>query len=113
MFPTNSILLTLSQVKIGTDEFGNDKLGDTVERVDGVILAPETTSDDTAPHELHDNVIVELHLPKSYSKSVRNSTFTVLDGPFRDRTFKIQGDSMPYAYSPLRWNRQVRAEEVY
>lgn len=112
IFPTVKIEVSRS-VKTGRDSFGDDIFEEIKEEVSGVILAPASTTDESGDFQLLDRVLVELHIPKAYTASMRNSKVKPLTGPFVGRVFSVEGDSLPYMGSPLKWNRRVIAEELY
>lgn len=111
-FPTVKIEVS-RKIKTGSDSFGDDVFEEVKEEVSGVILVPASTSDENGDFQLLDRVLVELHIPKSYTASMRNSVVRPLSGPFIGRVFSVEGDSLPYIGSPLKWNRRVMAEELY
>ena len=111
MIPTNRVLFR-KRVKSGTDAFGDDIFTDATFEISGVILAPANTRDLPEPRENLDDIYAEIHLPKNFTERVSNSSMEVLDGPFAGMIFEIEGDSIPYAFSPLQWNRKLIGREL-
>ncbi len=112
LFSTNTIGITHSLRKVGTNSFGDDIMSGTYEELAGVILAPVSTNDLPEGHENLDEVLVEVHFPSTFTAFVGGASFVILGGYYAGRSFKILGDSLAYEGSPVIWNRAVRAKEV-
>lgn len=91
------------------DAFNNPVLTTTTVSVADCLVAPitypENLREQQAMEQARDQV--RLHLPKSSSADISDSTFTY-DG----KTFKVDSDSISFMNdnTPTRWNRYTRAE---
>lgn len=112
-FPRQSVRFTFSEKLPDPDAFGNDVYVTSQETVNGVLVDQQATSDRAEPHLNHDNLIVTMDLPKTYNRSIKGATFEPLTGPLTGRLFKVEGDPVGLAYSPLPWNRSVIGVEFY
>lgn len=111
MFPTNKVRIT-KRVKAGTDTFGDDLFGEEVFEVSGVVIAPLSTRDLSDPQASLDDVLIEIFLPKAFTERIPNSKLLVLSGSLQGREFLLDGDALPYDFSPLSWNRRVIGSEL-
>lgn len=95
----------------GRDRFNNETYGEPVrEVVDGVLVAPDDTSDMAAsrPHGTSETLV--LHFPKAYTASLRGCSVEI-PAPWSE-TYRVVGNPMPYMdeNTPTPWNRPVRVE---
>lgn len=99
-----------TRVQTGTDEGGNAVYAWSDQAVDGVLVAPGTTTDvagNTRPDGVE--VVFELHFPKTFTASLANARVVV-----RGETFQVIGDPKPYAddLTPGMWDRPVDVKAV-
>lgn len=106
-------LLPTVTIEIGV-EVGSepDSYGDIIfnwiyEVLPGVIVAPYSTIERSAPFDRLDETKIEVYIPTAFTKSLKNARIK-----FWGNTYKVVGNPIPYMWSPLPWNRNVICEEV-
>lgn len=96
------------------DRFNNETYGDPVcEVVEGVLVAPDETSNMVASRPDGTSTVLTLHFPKTYTASLRGCSVE-LPAPWGG-TYRVIGDPMPYMEenTPTPWNRPVRVEVAH
>lgn len=94
-----------------TDRFGNKVVGEpTREQVDGVLVAPDDTTDMAASRPHGTSATLVLHFPKTFTASLRGC-LVELPAPWSD-TYRVIGNPTPYmdGNTPTPWNRPVSVE---
>ena len=104
--------ITFTQkVANGTDELNNPTYSTEEIEIEDCLIAPiiepSTAREQQAYDQSRDQVRV--HLPKTTTEDVSNSTFI-----YNSKTFTVDSDSVIFmdGNTPTRWNRYFRAESL-
>lgn len=107
----NGTSVTVLRPKRSVDRLGNEVAeGWSEECVDNVLIALGPTSDMEASRPNGVTVVLTLHFPKAYEKSLEDCLVR-LPAPWDD-VYAVIGDPQPYMNSnvPGPWNRPVEVE---
>lgn len=116
MFSTHSFIFSVVSDEPVFNDWGEEIFPKEDIIVDGCLYSPISSDDLQYPDVNRDSTIMRIDLPKTFSRSLSNSTVffadtnTSLDG----REFKVIGDSGNYMAenTPGNWNRYVTCEEI-
>ncbi|MDD7465490.1 MAG: hypothetical protein PUK59_04565 [Actinomycetaceae bacterium] len=100
----------LRHTQTGVDEFNEPIMNEVVEQVDDVLVAPAMTTDLAGNlRPVGDKETIELHFPKSFTGTLRNTCVRV-----NGKIFDVQGNPSPYMTenTPTRWWLRVQAVRV-
>lgn len=112
LFPTVSVEVGV-EVKGLPDSYGDIQSSWMFEQLDGCLVTPYSSIDRTGVFDSLDETKIEVYIPITFTKSLRNAKVNYLDVNGLQRTYNVMGDPIPYPWSPLSWNRIIICKEVF
>ena len=98
MLPTEAIVIELATLG-EENSWGEPEITYASEQVSRCLVAPASAGElAQAGFELKDRLIIQVHFPEAFTKSVANANLIV-----RGRKFKVLGDAWAWTQSPLEW----------